>query len=111
MSSEIWQWTAAEQAAAIAAGRISSVEATHSALARLEQANPAINAVVDALPEAALAAAKAADESLRRNGPAGPLHGVPVTIKVNVDYEGRANTNGVVAYKDHKAEHDSSRCV
>lgn len=108
MSSELWQWTAAELAAAISAGRISSVEATQSALARLEQANPAINAVVDALPEAALAEARAADEALRRDGPAGPLHGVPVTIKVNVDYKGRATTNGVVANKDHKAEQDSS---
>jgi amidase len=31
-----------------------------------------------------------------------PLHGVPVTVKVNVDQAGRATTNGVVAFKDHR---------
>ncbi|MBX9459329.1 MAG: amidase [Rhizobium sp.] len=108
MSIEPWQWTASELAAAISSGRVSSVEATESALARLDAVNPAINAVVDTMPEAALAEARAADETLRRHGPAGPLHGVPMTVKVNVDYKGRATTNGVFANKDHVAEHDSS---
>ena len=108
MSTELWQWTAAELAAAISAGRISSVEATESALARMNAVNPAINAVVDMMPETALAEATAADEALRKHGAVGPLHGVPMTIKVNVDYKGRATTNGVVANKDHKADSDSS---
>lgn len=108
MSNDLWQWTASELAVALSAGRISSVEATQSALARMDAVNPAINAVVDAMPEAALAEAKAADEALRKHGPIGPLHGVPMTVKINVDYRGRATTNGVVANKDHKAESDSS---
>jgi amidase len=37
----------------------------------------------------------------------GPLHGIPVTIKINVDYAGRATTNGVVAFKDQIAKVDS----
>ncbi len=44
----------------------------------------------------------------RRQGQAlGPLHGVPVTVKVNIDHKGRATTNGVVAFRDIVAEHDS----
>ncbi|EUB99403.1 Amidase [Rhizobium sp. CF080] len=108
MSTELWQWTAAELAAAISTGRISSVEATESAIARMDAVNPAINAVVDTMPDVALAEARSADEALRKHGPHGPLHGVPMTVKVNVDYQGRATTNGVVANKHHRAESDSS---
>jgi amidase len=108
MSNDLWQWTAAELAAGISSGRISSVEATKSAIARMEAVNPAINAVVDAMPELALAAAKVADETLRKHGAQGPLHGVPMTVKVNVDFQGHATTNGVVALKDNIAKHDSS---
>ena len=106
--SELWSWTAAELAAGIAAGQITSVEATESALARMDAVNPAINAVVDTLHEDAMTAAKAADATLRKTGPLGPLHGVPVTVKINVDYGGRATTNGVVAYKDLIAPEDGS---
>lgn len=105
---ELWSWSAAELAAAIAQGTITSVEATESALARMDAANPAINAVVDPLHEQAMEAARAADETLARTGPMGPLHGVPVTVKINVDYGGRATTNGVVAYKDLIAPEDGS---
>jgi amidase len=108
MSNELWQWTAAELAAGIKSGRISSVEATESAIARMDAVNPTINAVVDTMSETALAEAKAADENLRKHGAAGPLHGVPMTVKINVDFKGRATTNGVIANKDHKAEQDSS---
>ncbi len=108
MGDALWSWTASELAAAIASGRVSSVEAMESAIARMEAVNPAINAVVDALPEQAMEAARAADAALRRTGPLGPLHGVPVTVKINVDYGGRATTNGVVAYKDLIAPEDGS---
>lgn len=105
---ELWGLTAAELAAGIAAGRFSSVEATESALAHMDAVNPTINAVVDPLHEDAMAAARAADASLRRGGPLGALHGVPVTVKINVDYAGRASTNGVVAYRDNIAPGDGS---
>ncbi|MGR3742664.1 MAG: amidase [Pseudooceanicola nanhaiensis] len=105
---ELWSWSTSELAEAIAAGRVSSVEATESALARMDAVNPAINAVVDPLHDDAMAAARAADAALHRTGPLGPLHGVPVTVKINVDYGGRATTNGVVAYKDLIAPEDGS---
>jgi amidase len=43
----------------------------------------------------------------RRGDTLGPLHGVPVTVKINVDMCGHAITNGVVAFKDHRATDDS----
>lgn len=105
---ELWAKTATELAQDIADGSISSVEATQSALARMEAVNPGLNAVVDGLADEAMAAAQAADASLKAHGPSGPLHGVPVTVKVNVDYKGHATTNGVVAFKDMIAQEDGT---
>ena len=108
MSDELWSWTASELAAAISSGRVSSIEATKSALARMEQVNPVLNAVVDPLAESALETAASADRELLQTGPRGPLHGVPITVKINVDYEGRATTNGTAVFKDLIAPEDGS---
>lgn len=105
---EPWSWTAAELAAAIAAGRLSAVEAATSALARMAAVNPHLNAVVDTLEAEALQAAREADAALARGRPLGPLHGVPVTVKINTDYQGRATTNGVKAYADLIAPEDGA---
>ena len=76
-------------------------------LERIDEVNPGINALVDVMPESALAAADAADAALARGDAVGPLHGVPVSIKVNVDTAGRPTTDGVVAFKDNLAKEDS----
>lgn len=78
-----------------------------SCLLRLEQVNPRVNAVVDLLADEALIAADRADDTVTDGETVGPLHGVPVTIKINVDYAGRATTNGVAAFKDRIAKVDS----
>lgn len=108
MRDALWSWTAAEVAQAIANREITSVEATESALARMDAVNPMINAVVDPLHEDAMAAAREADAALGRGGVRGPLHGVPVTVKINVDYAGRATTNGVKVFANLIAPEDGS---
>lgn len=107
MQDELWRWQACDLALAIRTRRITAREAVTSCLARLGEINPRINAVVDLTADEALAAADAADATVARGEPLGPLHGVPVTIKINVDYAGRATTNGVVAFKDRIAQADS----
>lgn len=107
MSIELWRLSAVELASRIAAREISSVEATESCLARLHAVNPRVNAVAEELADSALAAAAQADAALARGEPIGPLHGVPVTTKINVDQAGCATTNGVLAYRDAIAQHDS----
>ena len=72
--------TLAELAAALAAGRISSVELTQGLLARIAALNPALNAFVTVDEEGALIAARAADAA-RAAGAAGPLTGVPIAHK------------------------------
>jgi amidase len=110
MVDEVWRWQASDQAHAIQTRQITSREAVTSCLQRLEHVNPRINAVVHVLAEEALAAADDADRVLLKGYDVGPLHGVPVTIKINVDCAGHATTNGVVGFKDRVAKTDSP-CV
>lgn len=107
MSEEIWAWSAGKLARAIRNGEISSREATDSAFKRLEQVNPAINAVVVQDREGAYAAADKADAAVRAGEPLGVLHGVPITVKMNVDVKGMPRTNGLKAFQDRVATDDS----
>ncbi|MCA0316807.1 MAG: amidase family protein [Proteobacteria bacterium] len=105
--SPIWQWSAIETAKAIRKGKVSSEEVTRVHIDRMKAVNPKLNAVVVDLSKDAIKAAKAADKALAKGQDVGPLHGVPVTIKINLDVEGQANSNGVVAFKDNIAPGDS----
>ncbi len=107
MTDDPWRWDAADLARAIRTRRISSREAVEAALSRMEAVNPKINAVTAPLAEQALQAAEAADAAIRRGEASGPLQGVPVTVKENVDQEGCATTNGVVAFREMIAASDS----
>jgi amidase len=104
---ELWRWSAGDLARAIRNGTISSREAVQSVLDRIAAVNPTINAVVHVLAEEALGDAARADAERVRGAALGPLHGVPVTVKVNVDQRGCATTNGVVAFRDVVATEDS----
>jgi len=104
---DLWRWGAVELASAIRAREVSSREAVESCLARIEAVNPRINAIVDLMADEALKAADRADAAKNRGG---LLHGVPVTLKINVDVAGRPTTNGVVAFKD-KVPTEESPCV
>ena len=57
--------------------------------------NPRLNAVTLDLGDTALAAADALDTRRLRGEPAGPLFGVPITIKDNVEVRGQRTPNGV----------------
>jgi amidase len=110
MAKDLWRWGAVELAGAIRSRAISSREAVESALARIDAVNPRINAIVDLMAHEALAAADKADAAVKKGGPLGALHGVPVTLKINVDLAGRPTTNGVAAFKD-KVPAEESPCV
>ncbi len=104
---DLWRLDATEQARLIRTGAISSLELTKATLTRVEAVNPKINAIVDLMADEAIENAKVADKKTRAGDPLAPLHGVPVTVKINVDFAGRANTNGVVAYKDNIGKEDN----
>lgn len=99
----LWRRSASELAALIRSREVSSREVVAAHLARIEAVNGSINAVTRVLAEAALAAADAAD----RSEPVGPLHGVPFTIKENIDLAGTPTTQGIPALAQAVAEVDA----
>src|SRR5579872_7163535 len=87
---EVLSLSALEQACLIRERRIGSLELIDAHLARIEAINPSINAATEVLSECARAAARAAD----RSAPAGPLHGVPFSIKDSIEVAGTSCTAG-----------------
>ena len=111
MKQDWWRLGACELAGLIRQREVSARDAVASVLARIAEVNPRINALSEVMAEQALTTADACDRMLAA-GPSrgftpGPLHGVPVTIKVNVDTAGHATTDGIVAAKDNIAKTDS----
>src|ERR1700754_781267 len=104
---DLWRLSAADLASLVQAKKVSAMDAATAALARLDAVNPKINAVVDHRPEDVLAQAGAIDAVIARGEAAGPLAGVPVTVKVNIDQQGFATTNGLKLQRDVIAKTNS----
>ena len=103
----LWQWDATELAQAIRLRKVSSREATEACLQRLDAVNPKLNAVTFQIADQALRDADAADTAVKAGESLGPLHGVPVSTKENIDQKDLPTPNGIVAYKDVIAPADS----
>ena len=100
MEKDLWRLGVADLARAIREKTVSSREVIKSHLDRIEAVNAKVNAVTVVLAEEALKAADEADRALVRGESLGPLHGIPVTIKENIDLMGSATSQGVAALKD-----------
>jgi amidase len=97
---DLWRLSAAELAALVKSKQVSALEAAAANLARLDAVNPKLNAVIDHRPEEVLKQAAEVDARIARGEDVGPLAGVPVTVKVNIDLEGFATTNGLKQLRD-----------
>src|ERR1700680_2507212 len=104
---DLWRLSAKDIAALIRSKKVSAKQAASAALARLDAVNPSINAVVDHRPEDVLAQAGTIDSAIARGEEVGPLAGVPVTVKVNIDQQGFATTNGLKLQRDVIAKTNS----
>ena len=100
MTGEIWRNNATDLADMIAAGDVSSLEVVDSHLDRIEEVNGWLNAVTRVLADEARVAAKDADKAVAAGDELGPLHGVPCTIKENVDVAGTPTTQGLPVFAD-----------
>jgi len=87
-------------------GSLSPVEVAELAQARIAEVNPTLNAFILATPELCHRQAVSA-EAAYRNGSAGPLAGVPVSVKDAFHIEGHVTTLGSLAHADDVARHDS----
>jgi amidase len=109
MAGELWQLDGVELGGLIRAGKVSAREAVESHLQRLDAVNPRLNAIVLPLHEQALAEADTADRARRAGQALGPLHGLPVTTKINSDQAGLPTDNGVAKFRDLIATEDSAQ--
>ena len=107
MEPELWQRGAGELAALIREGRVSSREVVEAHLARIAEVNERVNAIVEVRPDEVRRQADAADARRARGEELGPLHGVPVSVKVNIDVADYATTEGAAALADRRAERDA----
>ena len=100
--------SAKTMAQAIRNKEVSAVELVEAHLARIEEVNPAINAVVMLAAERARAEAVEADAAIARGESVGALHGVPFTLKDSIDTEGVVTTGGTLGRKGFVPDKDAT---
>jgi aspartyl-tRNA(Asn)/glutamyl-tRNA(Gln) amidotransferase subunit A len=85
----------------------SSVELTQACLKRIEKYNPSVNAFITVTGESALATAREMEAEARRGKWRGPLHGIPIAIKDNIDTAGVRTTGASELFKDRIPTEDA----
>ena len=107
MSNELWRKGALELADLIARKEVSSREVVAAHLARIDEVNPYLNAVVRRWDADSLSAADAADRAVATGDSLGALHGVPVTVKENIDLAGTPTTQSIAFLAEAVAATDA----
>src|SRR5438552_5744075 len=107
---ELDEMTIADLQAGMSSGKFTARSITEKYLTRIDaidKQGPAINSVLE-LNSDALAMAEAADKERKQKGARGPLHGIPVLIKDNIDTADRMQTTaGSLALVGSKPAQDS----
>ena len=105
--SELLNMTISELAPKIQAKEVSPVELTDAALAKLDRLQPVLNSFITILHDQARAQAKEQEAALMRGEYRGPLHGIPVGIKDNIETGGIRTTVGSKALADNVPQEDA----
>jgi amidase len=103
--------SATELAAAVRNKELSSVELVDHFADRIDRLNPHVNAVITLDLARGRAEAERLDELLIREGPVGPLHGLPITVKDTLETAGLRTTAGAAEYADHVPDRDAEAVV
>ncbi|MBI4540895.1 MAG: amidase [Gemmatimonadetes bacterium] len=106
-SDDLASLTIAEASRRIRSGAISCTELTQACLARAEAYNPKVNAFITIMHEEALAQARQLDAEARAGRFRGPLHGVPIALKDNIDTAGTRTTGGSAVFDENFPEEDA----
>jgi aspartyl-tRNA(Asn)/glutamyl-tRNA(Gln) amidotransferase subunit A len=99
--------TLAEASARLRAGSVTSVDLVNACLARIDIYNPKVNAFITVMREQALAVAKALDAEQRAGTLRGPLHGIPIALKDNIDTAGVRTTAASAVFDDRVPAEDA----
>ena len=106
MTEALWQLSACDIVQGIRNKTFSCEEVMRSVVQRIADRNGSINAIVYDYSDEAVAQAQEADRARSSGSVVGSLHGVPVTIKSNIDVKGQPTPNGVPTYKNVIATDD-----
>jgi aspartyl-tRNA(Asn)/glutamyl-tRNA(Gln) amidotransferase subunit A len=99
--------TLAEASARIKAGQVTSTDLVNACLARIDVYNPKVNAFITVTREQALAQARTLDAEQRAGRLRGPLHGIPIGLKDNIDTAGVRTTAASAVFDDRVPSEDA----
>lgn len=100
-------WTLAQAAAAIRGRTVRPTQLVEACLKRIEIYNPKLNAFITVLKTQALDAAREAERELAAGRSRGPLHGIPIALKDNIDTAGIRTTAASAVYADRVPSEDA----
>jgi aspartyl-tRNA(Asn)/glutamyl-tRNA(Gln) amidotransferase subunit A len=106
-SENLTSLTLAEASARIKAGTVTSTQLTEACLARIATYNPKLNAFITVMRETALAQAKVCDAEQKAGRLRGPLHGIPIALKDNIDTAGTRTTAASAVYDERIPTEDA----
>ena len=109
-SFELLETTIEEVQAAYRSGELTARKLVQLYLDRIEaydRNGPKINSIIT-VSSTALQEAGVLDDTLKRSGPVGPLHGIPIILKDQIDVTGMPTTLGSVIFKDYYPDRDST---
>src|ERR1700674_1483068 len=104
--SDLTVQSATELARMIRQREVSPVEVVEAHLRRIESLNPSLNAIVTIAPDV-LDCARTAEKALMNGAEAGPLHGLPITVKDTIETAGLRTTSGSAIRADYVPKTDA----
>jgi aspartyl-tRNA(Asn)/glutamyl-tRNA(Gln) amidotransferase subunit A len=90
---------------------VSPVDLTQACLARIDRYNKAINAFITVTRDEALSTAREMEAEMKRGKPRGPLHGIPIALKDNIDTAGILTTAASGVFKGRVPGEDAEVVV
>jgi aspartyl-tRNA(Asn)/glutamyl-tRNA(Gln) amidotransferase subunit A len=106
-TSELTELSISEAADFMRRRKVSPLDLTRACLERIDRFNPLINAFITVTAEAALAQAREAEVEIKRGKWRGPLHGIPVGLKDNIDTAGTRTTAASAVFADRMPTEDA----
>ena len=104
---ELTRLTLREAGELVRRREVSPVELTRACLQRIERLNPVLNAFITVTADQAMAQAREAEAEVRRGRWRGPLHGIPVGLKDNIDTAGVRTTLASAVFQDRVPSEDA----
>jgi aspartyl-tRNA(Asn)/glutamyl-tRNA(Gln) amidotransferase subunit A len=105
--SDLAALTLTEASGQMRAGTVTATQLTEACLARIDVYNPKLNCFITVLREQALAQARDLDAEQRRGRLRGPLHGIPIALKDNIDTGGVRTTAASAVFDDRVPDADA----